>query len=484
MTDEQEPNPEQRPRWIRRVLIALGLFIALTIFALWISNEVVGRRGRSKLAELEARIEVDDPRWRWEHIDADRPILTNAENAVTVMEAVVKAQVRMDSTETTMPDGKGILDELPINRLLDAERKKKLLALLEKQKTAVALALTVREYPRGRAPVVLTPDVISTLLPRAQDGRDVARLLEWDAERALQDNRPEEVVQRIEAILRTGDALRDEPFLIAQLVRVAIRTSAARVTDHLLGLSEPADPLLARLQAEFARQRQDNLLLVGLRSERAAFNVLFANLRSGAVPLTHLLMSLGTSSPPGWERLGMQAGGWLYGSRLDEDHASALEWLTRACDVARLPFPEQPDAWRDYERDFLEFVRRSRSQLRNLVTVLILPAQERVARATLRDHAYLSTLETALAVERFRRKQGHWPATLAELTPTLLKEVPTDPYTRKPLRYHIDAEGCVIYSTGRDGSDDGGKKLLLRDEPGTDIGVRLWNPAQRRLPAK
>ncbi len=66
----------------------------------------------------------------------------------------------------------------------------------------------------------------------------------------------------------------------------------------------------------------------------------------------------------------------------------------------------------------------------------------------------------AIALELYRRRHGGWPASLTELIPDLLPEIPPDRYDGAPLRYRLIEGKPVIYSVGKDGHDDG---LLPRD---------------------
>ena len=64
---------------------------------------------------------------------------------------------------------------------------------------------------------------------------------------------------------------------------------------------------------------------------------------------------------------------------------------------------------------------------------------------------------TAIALKRFQLESGHWPETLAELSPKFLPEVPLDPVDGRPLRYRRNADGTfLLYSIGSNGVDDGG----------------------------
>jgi hypothetical protein len=86
-----------------------------------------------------------------------------------------------------------------------------------------------------------------------------------------------------------------------------------------------------------------------------------------------------------------------------------------------------------------------------------------------------------LATERFRQAEGKWPASLDQLRPRFLSEVPLDPFDGKPLRYKRLEDGVIVYSVGADGTDNGG--ILDRESPykqGTDVGFRLWDVPHRR----
>ena len=78
--------------------------------------------------------------------------------------------------------------------------------------------------------------------------------------------------------------------------------------------------------------------------------------------------------------------------------------------------------------------------------------------------AWIRTVVTTLAVERFRLKYGQRPADTAALVPEFLPEVPQDPIDEKPLRYRREANGYVVYSIGANGRDDGGRLGPAEDE--------------------
>jgi len=79
---------------------------------------------------------------------------------------------------------------------------------------------------------------------------------------------------------------------------------------------------------------------------------------------------------------------------------------------------------------------------------------------------------TALAIRLYEVEQGRLPENLAALVPQYLPAVPLDPLTEaKQLGYLADARRPVVYSVGRNGTDEGGSDTPL---PKT-IEPRFWD---------
>ena len=85
-------------------------------------------------------------------------------------------------------------------------------------------------------------------------------------------------------------------------------------------------------------------------------------------------------------------------------------------------------------------------------------------------------LVTALALERFRLRENHYPDSLASLVPRYASSVPADFIDGQPLRYQrTEDDHFLCYSLGLDGVDQGGQMF----EPETNSAVS-FPPAWRR----
>ena len=113
----------------------------------------------------------------------------------------------------------------------------------------------------------------------------------------------------------------------------------------------------------------------------------------------------------------------------------------------------------------------------------VIPALMKIGETDTRTAALCRLTAVACACERFRLKTGQFPNTLAELPNDLLAAVPADPYTDEPLRYKLTDTGAVVYCTGPDKTDDGGKQTHRQGPPdGFDLTFRLYLPLHRSLP--
>ena len=79
-------------------------------------------------------------------------------------------------------------------------------------------------------------------------------------------------------------------------------------------------------------------------------------------------------------------------------------------------------------------------------------------RIAVKNEAKRRLAVTAIALKRYELRRGHPSPNLIALTPEFLSQVPIDPMSGKPLCYRLNPDGTfVLYSTGEDGKDDGGK---------------------------
>jgi hypothetical protein len=211
-----------------------------------------------------------------------------------------------------------------------------------------------------------------------------------------------------------------------------------------------------------------------VRGERGTAHILLTNVASGKVGLAQVTDSERKAPDPGGAE-------WIYRRYyLPSDHGEVLEMMTNYYNATFRPTHEQAEIAGEVGQHALQ----TRSFERLFVGLLI-PGMERFMEAELSWRVEMRCTTVILAAERFRHDTGRLPDSIADLRPKYLPAHPADPYTGEPLLHRREPNRFAVYSTGPDRVDDGGQFDRERsNEPGTDLGVTLWDVPHRRQPPR
>jgi hypothetical protein len=215
-------------------------------------------------------------------------------------------------------------------------------------------------------------------------------------------------------------------------------TSAVELT---LERVRPGDPDLERLARALAEADDDNVL-----------RQVFLGMRAGML----------SQSPATPLFIGSRVAPVFVVDRPWQTHQvnRQLAWFADVLNAVDAPWPDRIDAVGrvDYFNLDAPFTReRMLKYVESMVTPL----------------AILRSLQTAVAIERYRR--GHseqLPASLSDLSPLYLQAAPIDPFTGRPLLYARRADGYSVYSAGVNRRDDNGD-VSARWAGGSDLGVAV-----------
>lgn len=475
-------------RWCLRVLIGLLLLVGGFVFSRWLWWEYTRAQGEKELATAIAETEASDPRWRWEQIEEDRPKIPDEENSILVLKQFDESLPlnkpnqpgkKWDPGAQKMANGESLIPEVLDNHWLDDDRLATIRRELTEHQSSVALAVSVKDYPRGRAILNVPAYVFATRLPHFDYCPKAARLLVMDCEHWLHERKTGNASERIRAILNIEAGFKGEGLIISQLARIRLRILAARRLERLLALSIPDAGDLKGMQAQMMRDEDEDLLVLALRGERALFTLFFENLDSGKITINELKEHrLGSES---WDEL---LGWTFYKALLPDDQAFHLRTMHELIEIARLPRYEQLARFEEFSQRFRQQAAEAKKSRKRILTALMLPATDKLAEACIRDKAVRRCAIAALAAERYRMANHDWAKKLDDLCPRYLDQVPVDPFDGNPLKYATRADGVTIYSVGADGRDNDGLNLTPGGrETGADLGIRLWNVDQRGLPA-
>lgn len=302
--------------------------------------------------------------------------------------------------------------------------------------------------------------------------RHGVRLLQRDACVAAAAGDSERMCADLEAALRMVNHVSETPFVVMDLVAVAIlKTATSTLGTQLHQRPELfSDEQLVRLAHSLGAVRGGERFRLQLAGERAFFRDVVQRLYTDdaegdghPVPeYLHLLQSLQAAAwHAPWtgggnlaERMVMPAfSAVLIGRRELVQKYDYFMSLVEA--EAESPLWQRDSSKADAE--FLQFSDSSVNQLRYMPVTLFIPCLSRASFSLEIGTQERDAAQVAIALELHRRRHGCWPASLDELTPSLLPQVPPDRYDGQPLKYRLIGGQPVLYSVGVDRDDDGGR---------------------------
>jgi hypothetical protein len=448
---------------VKGLLVAVAVFVGHYLYR----DHQVTRALDEALAELDRK----DPGWRLADIEAARAVVPDDENGALCVSAAadrLPAAAFRVAPQWPPMEIAAALHNIEGPDRLSAELSARLRACFDAVQPARVEALKLADRPSGRYPLAYQRVLIDTVLEEQSKIPAVTELLSGEALLCGEAGDWTGAVRACRAALNAGRSLGDEPLGLSQItLRSDAVVRACRLAAWVLSQGEvrPAD--LAALQQALESEVQHPDLQIAYRGERAFLNEFFLAVERGDVSLSEF-----ASRSPAWADV-LQ--GWYFRHKIRAGHPLFLEFMTLVIDTAHLPSAEQQAA----EKAILSDLRKPNRE--NGTLLRLVPAFQDMGAAWRHKQAWLRSTVAALAAERYRRKHGTWPATLANLVPEHLGAVPTDPYDGMPLRYQRLADGVVIYSVGSDRKDDGGNLYRWdKPPPGSDVGCRLWDVAQRR----
>ncbi len=471
----REPGTTGRPAPERRFLPRTPYLLGVLLQFVMVGSVGLGMysawRVHQRLEEAMAVAEIDDPYWRLDDLLAHREPVPYAENAAVVVAEALDLMPRMwpppappkgrkpQTSKEELGEAFARLGSMPENLKLDMATARSIEAELDKRREALQIARTLVHYDRGRHELTIGPTVIDTQLPETQATRNATRLLCIDAALRADRGALDGALESCRASVVVGRSIGDEPFMISQLVRIAIGSYTMQATRRVLGQGQPSDAALARIQSLILDERDEPLLLHAVRGERAQMDELIRRIRDGEVPIEALSNERWKPDGSGsrytvapWARL-----------NFDNQRALELELLNDAVSIAETTPEERPSMWQAWDQRIRGISRQWHSSVTSDFAILITPALKSGGTAHARWQAELGAMAILLAAERHRQRTGAWPDSVAAIDASILGDPPLDPFTEQP--YHIEHRDgrLFVYSLGPN----------LRDEHG-DYNVRKW----------
>ncbi len=303
---------------------------------------------------------------------------------------------------------------------------------------------------------------------RLGKSRGCVRILATKAKFEAEKGEIDSALSTVLVNFRTSKRLSSEPFLLPQVLRLAVEGTVADNLEEVLNQGRGSTELYQSLMDSIRDERKRNLMQHGLGGEIPLLLPYFSDLRQAGETLSEENIRGRFEME---DRVRQMFG-------LDKEHFPHSAELTELLNALRKEGPEQ--FW--YREELIHFqtmsklyslagkphwktaeeLKQLRNELENMPgsrgfwTRLMLQSLLRLFDSEARLDAQLGTAELALAVKIYKVKHRFYPSSLAQLVPEILPELPKDPYTGEDFAYNPRGMNILIYSVGPNLKDDGG----------------------------
>jgi hypothetical protein len=322
-------------------------------------------------------------------------------------------------------------------------------------------------------------DGFNALLPHLEKLKMLQQWVELRTRVHLAQGNLDQAFADAQTAIRLSNIVRDEPLLISQLVLIAQHSIAARTIDFGILSHQWSEPQLKEFQNHFAKASMLGAIADSFEGERAialsTFDKWCSRPSEPETPFTDdqprlTIPGLGGVRIPGATGL------------IRHNQATLANYYSLMIRSARAT---QEAGFRNgYHQELKSFEEKMDTSIKTLSTSLnpysaltrqLLPAISKAVAKAVRAEQRARLTSTACAVERFYKRHGNYPASLDELVPEFVPEVPIDIMDRKPLRYRRNADATfILWSIGENGQDDGGVFKNPDKKKGDEILDWVW----------
>jgi len=307
---------------------------------------------------------------------------------------------------------------------------------------------------------------------------------------ALHDGNRDAAFTNLLAATRLVTAWDVEPAEISHMVRLADLVIAFNATWQALQTNNWPDEKLARLQAEWQSlnffTNLPEVVAFTRASRIAAYDYDRNEAMQPPMPFREFLHETWPNPLNIWGeyRRRWSQGKYLHGGMYEDEKDVLLFYRDREVEQHNAV---QAPTWMQMRQlpgvtneIFFQSKYSSRSQMMMNLHRITMGFQRQgssfLGRAA-EAEAWRRILITAIALERYRGKNGSYPQTLAALTPEFLPNPLPDFMDGQPLRYRPTDDGhFLLYSVGQDCVDNGGKMRRSFRDAGLDRPPRPGTP--------
>jgi len=426
------------------VLVVLGLIYAI---AVGVSS--------SKLHEAYAALEKDGrPMATWQVIP---PYVPDTENAALLYKSAVLLLESQPAPQKSLSDYLGDLSGTFIKESLASDKLAEFKQLIGQDVVTQALSIVEQGTRRGSCQFDLDYDEgINMLMPHLSGMRNLTRILGAKACLEAKTGNPDTAWDMVRTQLKFADAMRTEPVLVSQLVRMSMIFYSCDTIKKLCEIAPPTDQQYRTIESLLGDLDEITSVVRAIDGERLLFGEWAFSLPKDELYKTNLQNNQEDNS-------GLISKLVFFGMTFKPislaDHAAYMRFMHESARFAERP----------YSREQGDVLEKGIQKKRYILTSMLTPAIFRIKEVHCRMIAYLRITRAGLALLQDKQTQDTFPDTLEEID---LQNI-NDPFSDGPLLYKIEGQGFVLYSVGPDQKDNDGSPRQKKQE--TDWQETDWD---------
>jgi hypothetical protein len=310
----------------------------------------------------------------------------------------------------------------------------------------------------------LSKDLVADAMEILPSYRYLARAMQWQIRYEAYKGDFDTALSDCVALMKFGGHLHGHGLLIEQLVGIAIEGLANNAIFMLLERGDLPTDVLKSAQEELDKQFGTQEPVFSMEAEKVfwydAIQRTFTDDGQGSGRM--LVRGLPYVVTDDWKENLWRYVSFSYPDR-QEVVANIDKYFGRFAEI----FAETP--W-DLRNEAIDDQVWNEVHITPFMLKIQAPAHEKISQIAWRMKMGRQALLTVLAIMRYEKEKGQYPASLDELVEAgYLKKLPMDSYSDGLLVYKRTDEGFLLYSFGIDLKDDGGKLgLSSRGTP------RMW----------
>lgn len=293
-------------------------------------------------------------------------------------------------------------------------------------------------------------------LPHLAEIKRICQQLELKACAELAAGSGEMALADVQLILRLADSLKDEPFLICYLVRIACVRLAIQPVWEGLAERQWSDGQLQELQKSLGRFDLVTDAKWPLRAERACSILTIDSVAENPQLLCDVLgVGNGSLESQVMESVVRSVPrGWFHHEQVSYCQLFDQQFGQLLMETNKLIQPKHVKAGSAKIEKHMDGENLFPS--RGTLARLLLPGLGKTAFACARAQTALNQATVACALERYHLAKGDYPEELEMLVSQFANQLPIDVLTGDPYKYRRTGEKFVLYSPGWNETDEGG----------------------------